>query len=147
LPHGFFVFAFSLLVHYRLLKYKRSIFRRLFGGSVSEQFLDVYDPIVPEPTNMKAAFERNWYLGIVAALMLPIVSGAIDYNVPWADTKPSTGKYKWVNPTLEWFRTNPNTTHGLAWVLIIGSIGLFVIHIRNGWLHKSRASKEDDANR
>ena len=138
-----FVFALSILVHYRLLKYKRSIFRRLFGGFVSEQFLDVYDPIVPEPKNMKAAFERNWYLGIVAALMLPIVSGAIDFSVPWVDARPSTGKYKWVNPILEWFRINPNTTHGLAWVLIIGSLGLFVFRLRLGWLRQSLASNED----
>lgn len=138
-----FVFSLSLLVHYQLLKYKRSIFRRLLGGFVSEQFLDVYDPFVPEPKSMIVALDRNLHLGIVAALMLPIVLGAIDFNVPWVDTRPSTGKYKWVNPTLEWFRTNPNTTHGLAWVLIIGSLGLFVFRLRLGWLRQSQASNED----
>lgn len=44
---------------------------------------------------------------------------------------------------MEWFRINPNTTHGLAWVLIIGSLGLFVFRLRLGWLRQSLASNED----
>lgn len=132
------VVTLSLLVHNRLLKHKRRIFRRMFGGFVSEQFLDDHDPIVPELTNMKVALERNWHLAIVAALMLPFVLGIIDFNVPWADTTPSSGKYKWVAPMLEWFRTNSNTTLALAWFLFIGSIFLFVIRVRSGWLRQSK---------
>lgn len=143
LPHvasRLLVFSLSLLVHNRLLKYKRSIFRRLFGGFVPEPFLDFYDPIVPEPTNMKVAMERNWHLGIVAALMLPIVSGVVDFNVPWADTTPSTGKYKWVNPLLEWFRTNSNTTKSLAWLFLFGSLALYGFRIRCGWIRPTQQS-------
>jgi hypothetical protein len=137
------VFSLSLLVHNRLLKYKRRIFRRLFGGFVPDPFLDFYDPIVPEPTSMKVAMERNWHLWIVAALMLPIVSGLIDFNVPWADTRPSTGKYKWFNPLLEWFRTDSNTTKSLAWLFLVGSLALYGFRIRCGWIRQTQASKSD----
>ena len=143
LPHvasRLLVFSLSLLVHNRLLKYKRRIFRRLFGGFVSDQFLDVYDPIVPEPTSMKVAIERNWHLGIFAALMLPIVLGVVDFNRPWADTTPSSGKSKWVAPLLEWFRTNSNTTKSLAWLFLVGSLALYGFRIRYGWIRPTQQS-------
>ncbi len=83
-------------------------------------------------------------MGGIAAMMLPIDSGAVDFTHPWSDQTASSGKYQWLTRLLEWFRTSPNTTHALAWLCIIRSLGLFVIRIRGGWLRQSQASKSDN---
>jgi hypothetical protein len=128
-----FVVSLFLIVFNWMLKRKAAIFLRLFGNVVSAKILIEFDPPVPpEPTNVKAAIERNLHLGLAAALMLTVVSGAVDFNNPWVGPEKSWGKYKWIAHWLEWFRTNSNSTKSLAWLLGVGSLALFGYRIRRG---------------
>ncbi len=136
------VFSLTFLIHSQLLKCKRTFFRWLFGNFVSEDLLEAYDPFVPEPTSMKAAMVRNWHWLILAAMMLPIVLGMLDFQRPWADVRPSRGKFSWVGPTLEWFRIHSNTTLSLAWFFIVVSLVVFAFRVWRGWLRQTRAAKE-----
>ncbi len=136
------VFSLTLLIHNRLLKYKRTFFRWLFGSLVSESLLEAYDPFRPEPTSMKGAIEQNWHWLIAAALMLPIVSGMLDFKRPWADARPSTGKFSWVGPMLEWFRIHSNSTVALAWLILVVALCLFACRVWRGALRQRQAAKD-----
>lgn len=136
------VFSMTFLIHNQLLKCKRTFFRWLLGSFVSEDLLEAYDPFVPEPTSMKAAMLRNWHWLILAAMMLPIVSGMLDFQRPWANPNHTSGRHKVVRQLLEWLRTNPNTTLSLAWFLIVASLVVFALRVWRGWLRQARAAKE-----
>ena len=129
---------------------KSAIYRRLFGNFVSEQILKEYDydiPVKPLATSIVGEIGRNWPLAIVSVLMLTIVSGVVDFNRPWSGPGSSNGKWRWVDTLLEWFRTNPNTTKSLAWLIGVGSLALYGYRIRCGWIQQTNVLKNDAVQR
>jgi hypothetical protein len=75
--------------------------------------------------------------------MLTVVCGAVDFDVPWAVDK-NWGKHRWIARLLEWFRTNPNTTKSVAWLIAVGSLLLYGLRIRYGWLCQTQISKNEE---
>ena len=141
-----FVVSLFLIFGYSMIPLKSAIYRRLFGNVVSEQLLKTYDYDTRDRPSAKGIVDevfRASPLVVVGVLMLTIVSGAVDFNLPWSGPGSSNGKSRWVGQMLGWFRAHSNTTKSLAWLLGVGSLALFGYRIRSGWIHQTNVSKND----